>query len=99
MTSLDNPRFADKVAFVTGAGSGIGRACAVAFAREGANIVAVDRTEAHSTTTIQAIEAIGGRSLAVGCDVTSNTDVEGLCCVVRSGFALQPDRMPIRSDH
>ena len=76
MTSSDNLRFAGKVAFVTGAGSGIGRACAVAFAREGASVVAVDRTEAHSTRTIEAIEAAGGRGLAVGCDVTSNADVE-----------------------
>jgi NAD(P)-dependent dehydrogenase (short-subunit alcohol dehydrogenase family) len=44
-------RFAGKVAFVTGAGNGIGRATAIAFAREGASVVAADRSEDYSLDT------------------------------------------------
>ena len=76
MTTNPNGRFAGKAAFVTGAGGGIGRATAAAFAREGANVVAADLTEEHVRETVSSIEAEGGTALAVGCDVTSNDAVE-----------------------
>ena len=60
MTTNPNGRFAGKVAFVTGAGNGIGRATAIAFAREGASVVAADRTEEHGRETVSSIEAEGG---------------------------------------
>src|SRR4029453_5431326 len=69
-------RFADKVAFVTGAGAGIGRAPAVAFAREGAGVVVADVDEQANTETARLIEADGGRVIAVRCDVTQGTDVQ-----------------------
>ena len=68
-------RFAGKVAFVTGAGNGIGRATAIAFAREGASVVAADLSEEHSRDTVQPIEQLGGNVVAVSCDVTSSDEV------------------------
>jgi NAD(P)-dependent dehydrogenase (short-subunit alcohol dehydrogenase family) len=76
MTSNPNGRFAGKVAFVTGAGNGIGRATAIAFAREDASVVAADRTEEHGRETVASIEAEGGTALAVGCDVTSSDAIQ-----------------------
>ncbi|HKX14294.1 MAG TPA: SDR family oxidoreductase [Propionibacteriaceae bacterium] len=67
--------FAGKVAFVTGAGSGIGRTTAVAFAREGANVVIADVSEQGNKETARMIEELGGRALALRCDVTRAEDV------------------------
>jgi len=69
-------RFAGKVAFVTGAASGIGRAAALAFAREGASVVVVDVAEQGNRDTARTIEESGGRALAVRCDVTRSEDVK-----------------------
>ncbi len=66
-----------KVAFVTGAGGGIGRATALAFAREGANMVVADISEQANQQTARMIEELGGRALAVRCDVTRTEDVRG----------------------
>lgn len=68
--------FAGKVAFVTGAGSGIGRAAALAFARAGASVVVADVSEQGNAETAQMIEDIGGQVAAVGCDVTKAEDVK-----------------------
>ncbi len=76
MTTNENGTFTGKVAFVTGAASGIGRAAALAFAREGASVVAADISEPGSQETVRLIEALGGRALAVRCDVTRTEDVK-----------------------
>src|SRR4051812_14948857 len=76
MTKNANGSFAGKVAFVTGAASGIGRATALAFAREEANVVAADLSEQGNEETARLIEQQGGRALAVRCDVTKGTDVK-----------------------
>lgn len=69
-------RFAGKVAFVTGATSGIGRATALAFAREGASVVVADVAAEGNQETARMIEHAGGRSLAVACDVARGDDAE-----------------------
>jgi NAD(P)-dependent dehydrogenase (short-subunit alcohol dehydrogenase family) len=76
MTTNENGNFTGKVAFVTGAGSGIGRAAALAFAREGASVVAADVSEQGNQETVRLIVAQGGRAVAVRCDVTRAADVK-----------------------
>src|SRR5881296_3876100 len=76
MTTQVNETLTGKVAFVTGAGGGIGRATAMAFAREGASVVVADVSEKDNQRTARMIEEQGGRALAVRCDVTRAEDVK-----------------------
>jgi NAD(P)-dependent dehydrogenase (short-subunit alcohol dehydrogenase family) len=71
-----NGNLGGKVAFVTGAASGIGRATALAFAREGANVVVADIDRRGNQDTAGMIEDLGGLALAVVCDVTRSEDVQ-----------------------
>ncbi len=66
---------AGKVAFVTGAGSGIGRALALALGREGVAVVAADIGEDRAEEVAAEIRAAGGRALAVACDVSDRASV------------------------
>src|SRR5204863_9431600 len=75
MPANEKGSFAGKVAFVTGAASGIGRAAALAFAREGAGVVVADVSEQGNQETARLIEEQGGRALAVTCDVSRAEDV------------------------
>ncbi|SES86559.1 glucose 1-dehydrogenase [Geodermatophilus poikilotrophus] len=75
MTASGSARFAGQVAFVTGAGSGIGRATALAFAAEGAAVAVAGIPEDDVRATARLIEQDGGRALALTCDVTSEDDV------------------------
>jgi 3-oxoacyl-[acyl-carrier protein] reductase len=65
-----------KVAFVTGAGRGIGAATAARLAREGAAIAVVDRIEADTAETVAAVLAAGGTAIGIGCDVAVTDQVE-----------------------
>src|SRR5918993_2258631 len=65
-----------KVAFVTGAANGIGRAAALAFSREGTSVVLADLSEQGSQDTARIIKEAGGRALAVRCDVSRAEDVK-----------------------
>ena len=76
MTAQKNGSFAGKVVFITGAGGGIGRATALAFAREGADVVAADVSEPGSRETARLIKEQGGRAVAVKCDVTQEDEVK-----------------------
>src|ERR671916_3327634 len=76
MAANQNGSYAGKIAFVTGAGTGIGRATALAFAREGASVVVSDVSERDNRETASMIEESGGRALAVRCDVTRTEDVK-----------------------
>ena len=69
-------RFTGKVAFVTGAASGIGRAAAIAFAREGAAVAITDRSEAALEQVRAEIAGTGAAVLAIRCDVSRPDEVE-----------------------
>src|SRR5690349_2524972 len=80
-------RLPNKVALVTGAGSGIGRATAELFAKEGAQVAAVDLNEEAGEATVQAIHAAGGTAVFVQADVSKGEDVHRAieACVHRFG--------------
>ncbi len=71
-------RFEGKVALVTGASSGIGKATALAFAREGAAVVVAARRPAETEQTARSIQDAGGRAIAAVADVASEPDVRAL---------------------
>ena len=76
----------NKVAIVTGGGSGIGRAIALRFAREGADIVVVGRTLEKVEGTAKGVEEIGSRSLALKVDVSVASDVARMVKTVVDKF-------------
>jgi len=78
MQMSNPPSFAGKVALVTGAGCGIGRAVALAFAAEGAKVVVSDREQAHGDDTVHLIRQAGGNALFLAADVTDAQQVEAL---------------------
>jgi NAD(P)-dependent dehydrogenase (short-subunit alcohol dehydrogenase family) len=69
-------RLQDKVCFVTGAGSGMGRVAAEVFAREGARVAVVDLTAEAGEAAAEAARAAGGDAFFVACDVTREADVQ-----------------------
>ena len=71
-------RLKDKVATITGGGSGIGRATCLLFAREGAKVVVADYIAEGGNETVRQISAAGGQAVFVQADVSKSADVQNL---------------------
>ena len=83
MTLADKYSLIGKSAIVTGAGNGIGRAIALAFAEAGANVACVDLDKAAAEATAAAIRPA---AIAVACDVSKESDVEAALSEIIAGF-------------
>jgi len=79
-------KLAGKSVVITGAGSGVGRASALLFAAEGANVVVADVQDDWAAQTARLVTDHGGTAVAVHCDVTAESDVEGAVAAAVSRF-------------
>ena len=86
LAAMAAQRFRDRVVWITGAGSGLGRALALEFARQGADVAVSGRREERLLETVAAVEAEGRRGLAVPCDVTDDSAVEAAVSAVIHEF-------------
>jgi NAD(P)-dependent dehydrogenase (short-subunit alcohol dehydrogenase family) len=79
-------RLQDKVALITGAGSGIGRETSLLFGAEGAAVVAVDVNETAAEETVQKVKAAGGEATAHRADVSSAEDSEAMVAAAEDAY-------------
>lgn len=79
-------RFQGKVAVVTGAGAGIGRAIGEAFAHEGAAVVIADVNETSAQNVVSAITNVGGQAAAVRADVSNAADAQHIAVAAVNAF-------------
>jgi len=75
-----------KSCVITGAGSGVGRASALVFAREGARVLCADVRDDWAAETVRLVEKQGGTAVAVACDVTREADVEAAVAAAVASF-------------
>lgn len=102
---MNTKRFQDKVVLVTGGNSGIGRATALAFGREGAKVVIAARRQNLGDKVAEEITSQGGEAVFIKTDVTSPGDIENLfksissqfgkldCAFNNAGIGVRPKRL------
>ena len=78
--------FKDKVVLITGAASGIGKAAAIAFAAQGANVIVSDYNAKGGKSTVKSIEKEGGQASFIACDVGDANQVQQLMNQIRNDF-------------
>jgi 3-oxoacyl-[acyl-carrier protein] reductase len=76
----------DQVSIVTGSGRGIGRAIALALAKEGSQVVVTARTESEIVSVAQEINSLGGKAIAIKADVTNESEVKSMVQTVIDKF-------------
>jgi meso-butanediol dehydrogenase / (S,S)-butanediol dehydrogenase / diacetyl reductase len=81
-------RLSGKVAFISGGGTGIGRACALAFAAEGAKVAVAGRRKEPLAAVAREIQSSGGKALAVECDIVDSGAVGAAISSVAQHFGL-----------
>lgn len=79
-------RLENKVALITGAGSGIGRESALLFAREGARVVVADVNDDAGQGVVEELRAAGGEAVYVHADVSKSADAEGMIRAAEESF-------------
>ena len=83
---MNENEFSGKVALITGAGSGIGRAAAVMLGRAGAKVIAISRTQEDIDETIREVEAAGSQGLAIAADVSKADDMQQVLAKIDEQF-------------
>src|SRR3989338_5191628 len=79
-------RLQNKVAIITGAGSGIGRGIALSFIKEGAKVIVADWSEEGGQETVEQIKKQGGQAVFVKTDVSKQVDIENMVKVCLDNF-------------
>ena len=77
---------AGKVAVITGAGSGVGRAAALLFAEHGASVIAADIDTANAAATAELVRGAGGQAQSIACDVADPASVDAAVALAVSAF-------------
>ena len=97
-SALPGGTYDGAVVFVTGSGTGLGKGIAVEFARLGAAVVVASRKEEHLAAGKEAIEAVGGRALAVTCDIRDADTIAAAFDAAEAELGL-PDVLVKGSDY
>lgn len=75
-------RFENQVAVITGAANGIGKACAVRFAKEGANVACLDLADAPNEAVVAECKELGVDALAINCNVTDKENIQAAIAMI-----------------
>src|SRR5215472_10964162 len=86
IAQVGSMKLANKIALITGAGSGMGRVGAQLFAQEGAKVVAVDLDHGSAAETARAIESVGGEAIALRADVSNSEDARAMVAAALDKF-------------